>query len=335
MTVMRELATQFANSYAVSAPLWRAGVAILGAMLVLFTGGAASLLAILLLAAGVLLRAQNRVTGASAAFAAMITFQPMTAAIFIYFALRGDWRTARWTLSLFAVALVTAFLLAWPITDIAKGWRTAVETVVSTSFVAPAADQSIYAMLAQSSFVAPPMALAITLAAAVAIVGLHLGRTGDEDDEMEVRPAPARLLLECAIVLALTISFGPLGAADQALIGVAGLGAAAIIGAERLTASSKLSVYWIVAAGAWLASIVFVMVLTLVPLAGGGLILFVAAAASSVALWRERKMAAAENLIPKLPFGKRRAGAPAGGDAQSSLRNFLCSPLATRASTNT
>ncbi len=300
--------------------------------------GQVNVMILLLFAGGLLLRSQGREIAAAAAFAVMMSLKPFMGAVLIYFMLRGGWRMTVWALGLGAALFAASFLPTWPnIADAALGWGEAQRHFTSPPFVTKPDNQSAYGlfmrMFTETPFSTPwinnpqlvpvAMSLAVASAAILAVLGLHLGKREDEDEETRIGPAPAVLLLECAMVLALLMSCGPLTEGNHMILGFAGLAGALIVGAKRIAARSKHSRLWVVTIIAWLLPALFVVFpkglwfaygveATWVDLSGweillsgrGAITLLLAATASAVTLWQERK-SDVEVAIPKRPFGKR------------------------------
>ncbi len=302
--------------------------------------GQVNAMVLLLLAGGVLLRSQNRVIAAAIAFAVMMSLKPFMGAVVIYFALRADWRMTRWALGMGAAVFVASFLPTWPnIVESALGWREAQQHFTSPPFVTKPDNQSAYGMFLRMFTETPYstpwinnpqmvpafMSLSVAIAAVLAIVGLHLGKREDEDEETRIGPAPAVLLLECALVLALVMACGPLTEGNHMILGFAGLAGAVIVGAGRIAAKSRHAWLWVVTIAAWLAPALFVvfpksLAFTLgveaswTGLAGWeillsgrcAILLLVASTVTAIVLWQERR-SGVEVVIPKRPFGKRRS----------------------------
>jgi hypothetical protein len=313
--------------------------------------GQINVMVLLLLATGLLLRSQNRVIAASIAFAVMMSLKPFMGAVMIYFALRADWRMVRWGLGMGAAVFVTSFLPTLPsMIEAALGWREATQYFTSPPFVTKPDNQSAYGMLLRMftdtpfstpwvnnpAFIPAFMALAIALAGALAIVGLYLGKRGPDDEEARIAPAPALLLLECSMVLALAMFCGPLTEGNHMILVLAGLAGALIVGAERIKAKSAQSLLWLVAIAAWLLPALFVVFpkslsftygleVTWDDLSGleillsgrSAILLLFSGAATAIALWQERKTSL-ETAITKPPFGKRRSVAQPASDAARS-----------------
>src|SRR5689334_5526317 len=104
------------------------------------------------------------------------------------------------------------------------------------------------------------MTASVTLAAALAVIGLQLNRGGDLERVGErVGPKPAVLLLECSMVFALAAFCGPLTEGNHMILAFAGLGGAAILGMERIGAHSRNSLLWILTIIAWALPCFFVV----------------------------------------------------------------------------
>jgi len=280
---------------------------------------------LLLLVGGLLLRSQNRVIAAAAAFAVMMSLKPFMGVVAIYFALRGDSRTAIWSVGLGAAVFAVSFLPTLPnLGDAFNGWREATHHFTSPPFITKPDNQSAYGMFLRmftpteysTPWINAPgavpafMALSIMLAAVLAIAGLQLHRGSGAE---RVGPKPAVLLLECSMVFALAAFCGPLTEGNHMILAFAGLGGAAILGAERMHAHSRNSLLWTLTIIAWALPCFFVVFpkqiwLTLgtnaswsgldgweILLSGRcGLLLLGAGGLTALTLWRERALLAAQ-----------------------------------------
>ena len=277
----------------------------------LMSGATSGDIVLFLLAAGLLLRSQNHVIAASLAFTAMMLLQPVMAAVLIYFVLRADWRMARWGLGMGAAAILASFPLDWP------NLIEAAQRFVSSPLSAGPDNQSAYGfvqrMFDDPALVPVFMAPTVALAGVLAVVGLHLGKNDDVDEDARPGPTPAILLLECSLIVALAMACGLLTKGSHMAVALAGLAGALIVGLERIRAKSKHANVWTLAILAWIPPVLLALLPDLqtgkiLAGSGGAIALFLAGASTAVVLWRERK-AAAEIVIPQRPFGKRRRSA--------------------------
>jgi Glycosyltransferase family 87 len=250
---------------------------------------------LLLLVGGLLLRSQNRVIAAAAAFAVMMSLKPFMGIVAIYFALRGDWRTAIWSVGLGAAVFAASFIPTWPnVSDAFTGWREATHHFTSPPFITKPDNQSAYGMFLRMF---TPTEYSTPWINAP-------GRVG---------PKPAVLLIECSMVFALAAFCGPLTEGNHMILAFAGLAGSAIIGAERMQAHSRNSLLWMLTVSAWSLACFFVCFpksiwLTLgtpaswsgldgweILLSGRcGLLLLGAGGLTALTLWHERALLAAQ-----------------------------------------
>lgn len=283
--------------------------------------GQVNVIVLVLLVGGVLLRAQGRVIAASVAFAVMMSLKPFMGCVVIYFALRADWRMVAWGLGMGTAVFVASFVPTWPgVIEAWEGWRANTHHFTSPPFVTKPDNQSMYGMFLRmftetkygTPWINAPqlvpafMAIAIAIATSLAVLGLHVAGGADRP---RIGPKPAVLLLECMMIYALVAFCGPLTEGNHIILALAGLGAALIVGFERMQAWSKNSVLWVAAIIAWALPCLFVVVpkamwFTLgepgvwsdvdgwkILLSGRcGLLLLGAGGLTALAMWRERRL---------------------------------------------
>jgi hypothetical protein len=290
-------------------------------------------LILLLLAGGILLRSQNRIVLASLLFAVMMSLKPFMGLVMIYFALRGDWRMVRWGLGMGAAVFLASFLPTWPnMAEAANGWREAMNHFTHPPFITKPDNQSAYGlflrMFTETHYAKPwvnapdlvPafMAVSVTVAAILAIVGLHL-KGGP--DRPQIGPKPAVMLLECMTIYALVAFCGPLTEGNHMILAFGGLAATMIIGIERIRSYSPNTLVWGLAIIAWAALCFFVVYpkmawftlgnsATWVDVEGWkillsgrcALLLLTAGGLTAVAMWRERVTMAAQSSSAERRF---------------------------------
>jgi hypothetical protein len=285
--------------------------------------GQVNVFVLLCLTLGCWHRARGQVIRAAFAFAIMMSLKPFMGAVAIYFLLRRDWRMASWTLGLGAAVFFVSFLPSgFNALDTWNGWRQATDYFTSAPFVTKPDNQSAYGF-ALRAFTDTPyatplvdngklvpvfMAAIVSLAGSLAIVGLHKER---RDDMRPLGPAPATLLLECAMIVALVMACGPLTQGNHMLIMLGGLAATLIVGVGRICAGSPVARWWIAAIATWGVIAFFVVYPKIIPFTYGlyphwfgldgaevllswrnGLLLMLAGGLTAVTLWQERRAVA-------------------------------------------
>ena len=304
--------------------------------------GQVNAIVLLLLATGLLLRSQNRIVAASVAFAVMMSLKPFMGIAVIYFALRGDWRMARWGLLTGAGVFFASFLFTAPnVLEAFNGWREAMQHFTSPPFVTKPDNQSAYGlflrMFTETPYSQPwlnapglvPMfmTVAVTVAGVIAIAGLSFARqkadAWDGAPPPEHWASPAIMLLECSMVVGLAMVCGPLTEGNHMIIAFAGLAGAALAAAPRIAAGSPHSALWLATVAAWALPAFFVVYPKINPLTLGqpefwhglqgweillsgrcAITLLLACSLTALALWQDRKSSAPAEEPGRTHFGK-------------------------------